>query len=410
MSNTHDPPQEQSQPLCAAPFPPRTPYGAEELAEVTDALRSQNLFSFGGTKVKALEQQFAEQYGVRYAYACTSGTAAIHLAIAALNPEPGSEIITAPVTDFGTIAGLLFQGCVPIFADWKPGAFNLDPEDIERKITAKTAAILPVHLFGNPCDMDEIIAIAQRHGLPVIEDCAQAYCTTHRGRLVGTIGDIGCFSMQQSKHLATGEGGMVITGSEDLAMRMELFRDKGWESRGKWGARAYAFLGLNYRMNELTAAVALVQLRKVEAVATARHERGGQLTRLISGLPGIHPAPVADGGYHSYWLYALRVTGRDAEAFAQALIKEGLPCGWGYTVKPIYLCTEALSAKRTFGTSGYPFNSQYYGKEIEYRPGLCPVAERELLETITISLNENWTTADIEDTARTISKVAQGRQ
>ena len=390
------------------PFQARSPYGEEEVEEVASAIRSQNLFSFGGTKVKALEQQFAQTYGMRYAYACTSGTAAIHLAIAALDPEPGSEVITAPVTDFGTIAGLLFQGCVPIFADWKPGAFNLDPEDIERKLSEKTAAIIPVHLFGNPCDMDAVMEIARRHKLPVIEDCAQAYCTTHRGRLVGTIGDIGCFSMQGSKHLATGEGGMTITGNEDYAMRLDLFRDKGWESRGKWGARAYAFLGLNYRMNELTAAVGLVQLRKVESVVETRHSLGDLLSELISGIPGIHPAPVTQGGYHSYWLYAFRVTDRDAEAFAKALIAQGLPCGWGYTVKPIYLCTEALSKKRTFGTSGYPFDSQYYGKEVEYAPGVCPVAEKELLETITIGINENWTEQDVRDAARIIDWVAKG--
>jgi perosamine synthetase len=388
-------------------FPRRMPYGAAEVSEVTEALRSQNLFCMNGTKVNALQTRFARKYGTKFAVAATSGTAAIHLAIGALNPEPGSEIVTAPVTDFGTIAGILFQGCVPVFTDWKPGTFNVDPASIEDRITDRTAAILPVHLFGNPCDMDAIMKISRKHRLPVIEDCCQAYCTTYKGKLVGTIGDIGCFSMQASKHLSAGEGGITITGSEEYAMRMELFRDKGWESRGKWGARAYAFLGLNYRMNELTGAVALAQLAKVDRVVAKRRELGGLLTGLLSGIPSIAPAPVTRGGAHSYWLYPLRVIRGDAEAFAKALIGMGLPCGWGYTVKPIYLCTEALTQKRTFGTSGYPFRSQFYDREIEYKPGLCPVAERELLETITVSLHEGWTRKDVRDAAAMIRKAAR---
>jgi len=390
-------------------FPARAPYGEDDIAEVAAAIRSQVLFGPDGTRVRALEEGFAKLYGVRSAVACTSGTAAVHTAIASLNLEPGSEIITSPVTDFGTIAGMIYQGCIPVFADWKPGAYNLDPEDVARKITDRTAAIVPVHLFGNPCDMDAIMAIAREHRLPVIEDCCQAYCTSYRGRFVGSIGSIGCFSMQESKHLPAGEGGLVITNSEDLATRMELFRDKGWQTRGKPGQRKYVFLGLNYRMNELTAAVGLVQLRKVEQVVQTRNRLGVRLTELVADLPGLNPAPVTEGGSHSYWAYPIQVTGRDAEAFARALRAEGLPCGWGYTGKPIYLCAHALSEKRTFGTSEWPFASTSYGRAIEYAPGLCPVAERELLETIIIGLDESWQDADVEAAAEIIRRVAEGQ-
>jgi len=387
-------------------FPERTPYGEDDIAEVTAAIRSQVLFGPEGTRVRALEEGFARLYGSSHAVACTSGTAAVHTAIAALDPEPGSEIITSPVTDFGTIAGMIYQGCVPIFADWKPGAYNLDPEDVARKITDRTAAIVPVHLFGNPCDMDAIMAIAQEHKLPVIEDCCQAYCTSYRGRYVGTVGDMGCFSMQESKHLPAGEGGLVITNSEGLAARMRLFRDKGWGSRGESGQRRYVLLGLNYRMNELTAAVALVQMRKVEQVVRARNRVGDRLTELIADLPGINPAPVTEGGSHSYWAYPIQVPGRDAEAFARGVSAYGLWCGWGYTGKPIYLCADALCGKRTFGTSGYPFTAPPCRTTVEYAPGLCPVAERELLETLILGPHEGWQEEDVEAAARIIRKVA----
>ncbi len=395
-------------PLREKPFPEREPYGEDDIKEVTEALQSQDLFYLSGNKIAALEKEFAEKYAAKYALACTSGTAAVHMAVAALDADPGGEVITAAVTDFGTVAGILFQGMVPIFADWKPDSFNMDPEDVERKISERTRAIIAVHLFGNPCAMEALLSIAQRYNLPLIEDCAQAYCTPYKGRWVGTFGDIGAFSMQQTKHLPAGEGGMVITNNRDYAARMSLFRDKGWENRGRWGPRMYTFLGLNYRMNELTGAVARAQLRKVEAVVRARNKLGNLLTEKVKDIDGLFPCPVTQGGEHSYWLYPFRVVGFDPQEFITALAAEGIPVSWGYTVVPIYLCTDALAKKRTFGTSHYPFDSHYYQGRIEYREGLCPVAEKELKEIGTLRINENWTPDDVEDVALAFRKVARG--
>jgi dTDP-4-amino-4,6-dideoxygalactose transaminase len=330
------------------------------------------------------------------------------MAVAALDASPGDEIVTAPVTDFGTVAGILFQGLIPVFADWKPGTFNMDPAEVERKITSRTRGIIAVHLFGNPCDMGAIMAASAKHRIPVIEDCAQAYCTPYQGKWVGSIGDIGTFSMQQSKHLPAGEGGMTVTNNADYAMRMALFRDKGWENRARWGPRAYTFLGLNYRMNELTGAVARAQLRKVERVVKTMNRLGNLLTELIRDIEGIFPCPVTPGGEHSYWLYAFRVTGFDPQEFIKALQTEGIPAAWGYTVTPIYLCTDALASKRTFGRTSYPFDSPYYQGAIEYKEGLCPVAERELKEIGTFRFYENWSEDDIRDVARAFRKVADG--
>jgi len=394
-------------PVRTRPFPKRQPFGEDDLREVREALESQDLFFTSGNKIVALEREFAEKYGTRNAVATTSGTAAVHMAVAALDASPGDEIITAPVTDFGTVAGILFQGLIPVFADWKPGTFNMDPAEVEKKIGARTRGIIAVHLFGNPCDMDAIMAAAKRQ-IPVIEDCAQAYCTPYKGKWAGSIGAIGTFSMQQTKHLPTGEGGMTITNNPDYAMRMALFRDKGWENRARWGPRAYTFLGLNYRMNELTGAVARAQLRKVEGVVRAMNRMGNLLTELIRDVDGIFACPVTPGGEHSYWLYAFRVTGFDPQEFIKALQAEGIPAAWGYTVTPIYLCTDALASKRTFGRTSYPFDSPYYQGSIEYKEGLCPVAERELREIGTFRFYENWSEDDIRDVARAFRKVAGG--
>jgi len=395
-------------PIRSTPFPRREPFGDDDIREVTEALRSQNLFYTDGTKVRAFEQEFAAKYGVTHAVASTSGTSAIHIAVAALEAEPGDEVITSPVTDFGTIAGLLFQGLVPVFADWKEGAFNTDPADIERKITSRTRAILPVHLFGNPSDLDAIGDIARRHRLTLIEDCCQAFCTPYRGRWVGTFGQIGCFSLQQSKHLPTGDGGITITNDPVIAGRLALLRDKGWGNRGAEGSRMYTLLALNYRMNELTAAVARAQLRKVEHVVRTMHRLGDLLTGQLAGVEGILPGPVTPGGEHSYWLYPYKVTGFDARAFVAALQAEGIPTHWGYTVTPIYLCADALAARRTFGKSGYPFVAPFSERTPDYHEGLCPVAERDLQQLGTLRIFENWTERDIDDIAAAFRKVAGG--
>lgn len=395
-------------PLRATPFPTRTPFGDDDIRELTEAVRSQDLFYRSGNKVTAFEREFAAKYGVKYAVASTSGTSSIHIAIAALEAEPGDEIIVSPVTDFGSIAGIIFQGLIPIFADWEPGTFNVDPADIERKITSRTRAILAVHLFGNPCKLDEIVPIAARHKIPLIEDCCQACCTSYRGKFVGTFGDVACFSFQQTKHLPAGDGGLTLTNHDGIYAKLQLLRDKGWQNREQPGARMYGMLALNYRMNELTAAVARAQLRKVEGVIAVMNRLGNLLTALIRDIEGIEPCPVTEGGEHSYWLYAYKVTGYDAPEFVKALAAEGIPTRWGYTVMPIYLCSEALAAKKTFGSSSYPFIPPFTTRQIDYRPGLCPVAEGDLTQLGILRIYENWSEADIRDIARAFKKVAAG--
>jgi len=391
-------------PVRTRPFPPRRPFGDREVELVTQAIRSQNLFGPSGTMVPELERRFAALYGVGYAVASTSGTSAIHVALGGLNPDPGDEVIAAPITDAGTIVPILYQNCIPVFADIDD-TYNMDPADVEAKITPRTRAIIVVHLFGNPCDMDAMTAVARRHGVALVEDCCQAHLTEYKGRLCGSIGDIGCFSLQQSKHMTAGDGGLTVTRDAALAERMGLFRDKGWER--KPGARGYVQLGLNYRMTELQGAVALAQLEKVADVVRRRNELGDLLTERIRQAPGIIPCPVTEGGRHTYWSYGLRVVEGEPARFAAALRAEGIPAGFGYIGKPIYLCMAALARKATFGSSSHPLDGCHGGRIPDYREGMCPRTEQILGQMLTLSIHEHMEHEDIEDMAAGINKVAE---
>jgi perosamine synthetase len=375
-------------------------FGAQELRFLHKALLSQNLFGMDGQMVNAFEKEFAQAYGVPYAVASTSGTAAIHTALGALDLNPGDEIITTPITDMGTIIPILYQQCIPIFADINE-TYNMDPLDVENKITSRTKAILAVHLFGNACNMTALSAIARKHNIPLIEDCSQAHMTPYKDKFVGTIGDIGCFSFQQSKHMTTGDGGMTITSNQAYYERMKLFVDKGYARKG-WGARAYLFLAPNYRMNELTAAVGRAQLKKVASVVQKRRELGNYLTQLISDVIGIRPAPVTAQGQSSYWLYPLYLEAGDGAAFTQELIKNKVWASYGYTGKAIYLCSEALTNKKTFGESHFPFSIGVTNKSYEYKEGLCSKAEETLKHLICISLDESWEKSNVEHAAKVI--------
>jgi len=395
------------EPVRSESFPGRTPFGKEEEELVLDALRSQNLFYKGGTHVAALQEEFAEFYGARRAVACTSGTAALHLAVGAVDPAPGDEIITTPITDLGTIIPILYQNAVPVFADVNAATGNMDPASTEAKITERTKAIILVHLFGNPAPVDEFVEIAKRHGVMLIEDCSQAHATKYKGRYVGTFGDIGTYSFQQSKHMTTGDGGCVITNSEEIGQRMQLFADKNYNRGDRtMDPRMYFGLAPNYRMNELTGAVGRAQLRKVRGVVEKRIALGARLNEKLAKVEGVMPATVTPEAEFSGWAYPLHV--RDASKlaeFKEALGAEGLWAGVGYIGKPIFLCADSLKDRKTYGDSGFPFTAPG-AADPGYSEGACPGAEEFMEHVLTFAYNENWTEADIDDVARAIAKVA----
>jgi perosamine synthetase len=330
--------------------------GEEEIALVADAIRSGTLTSTKGKYVKRLEDDFAALYGVKHCHAAASGSAALHCAIAAINPEPGDEIITTSITDMGALTPMIYQGAIPVFADVDPKTYNVTAETIADRISDRTKAIMVTHLFGNPCDMDPIMELARKHGIKVIEDCAQAFLTEYKGRKVGTIGDIGCFSMQQGKHITTGEGGLVISNDDELARRVYLFVNKAW-GYGDPKPDHY-FAALNYRLTELQGAVAVAQLAKLEGVVESRVSRADELTRQLIGLPGIETPEILPGCTHTYWKYCVNVDPAVIKGGTVALgafIRErGIACAPRYIQKPAYCC-QVFSEQVTFGDSRWPF-------------------------------------------------------
>lgn len=396
------------QPIRAKPFPSRGKgFGEEEMAQLREVVESGHLFRVGGRKTQQLEERFAAMLGMKHARAVTSGTAALHTAIGALNPDPGDEIITTPLTDMGTIIGIIYQNAIPIFADVEPGGHLLDPEAVRRQITPRTKAIIVVHLWGMAARMDEFLALGREHGIPIIEDCAQAYFTEYRGKLVGTMGQLGCFSLQQSKHITCGDGGLVVTNDDGLADRARLFADKGWDRSG--ADRGHLFLGMNYRITELQSAVALAQTAKLEGIIARRRELGDALTEKISGIPGLHPPAQTSASGNTYWYYPLRITeefGMSRERFNDALNAEGVPAWVWLAGKPIYMF-DALRHQRTFGNSHHPFDSPCASRRVTYEAGLCPNAEQTQRELVTLTLHEFYTAQDVADTAAAIHKIAE---
>ncbi|HEY6738348.1 MAG TPA: DegT/DnrJ/EryC1/StrS family aminotransferase [Actinopolymorphaceae bacterium] len=399
------------EPIRTTPFPSvsgpegRT-LGEEEVAALERVIRSGRLNSTVGGETRAFEAEFADYYGVAHAVASSSGTSALHLAVAAVDPEPGDEIITTGLSDAGTVLPILAQNAVPVFADVDPATGNLDVESVRARITARTRAIIVVHLFGQPAPVAELRALADQHGIVLIEDCAQAYLTrcAPDGALAGTVGHLGCFSLQQSKHITAGDGGLTISNDAALARRARLFADKAWPR--DTDERTHLFLGLNYRMTELQAAVAREQLKKLAGVVDGRRKAADPLTTALDGLPGLSAGP-SEGT--TYWLFPVfvdpAVAGGDAHAYGRALAAEGIPANGGYIQRPLYR-TPVLAERRTYGRSGYPLVSPPATDVPSYAEGTCPHTEALIRERLLVlQWNEHYTSDDVADFVAAFRKV-----
>ena len=380
--------------------------GDEEIAALTAVIKSGHLWTNRGTTGKALEEGFAQMMGVKHAYAVTSGTAALHTAIAAIDPNPGDEIITTSITDMGALTPILYQGAIPVFADVDPRTYNVTAKTIERRLSPRTKAIMVTHLFGNPCDMDEIMALADAHKIPVIEDCAQSYLARANGRLVGTIGAIGCFSLQQGKHITTGEGGIVVSNDPALARRAFLFINKAW-GYGDANPDHY-FLALNYRISEMQGAVAVAQLPKLAGVVKARVALADAMTARLKGIDGIETPYVNPKNYHTYWKYCLRVDGDriadGAVGLARVLKDKGVASGPRYIQKPSFMC-EVFQKQRTFGDSRWPFTLAR-PEAVNYDRALFPGTYEALEKVLVLPWNERYTEAHLDFLATSIRDAA----
>jgi perosamine synthetase len=280
--------------------------------------------SANGT-VPTLEKKIAYLMGVKFCVATGSGTQALHTCVEALGIGPGDEVITSPYTDPGTVASILAARALPILADLDRESFQLDPADVERRITENTKAIMPVHMMGQPCDMDSIMAIAKKHNLKVIEDACESHLSEYRGRKLGTIGDLGCFSFQSSKTIACGEGGAVVGNDEELMDKCYTIHNHGTSRRGHTEVA-----GPKYRMNEFEAAVLLGQWPGIMERFKRRNENAAHLTSRLKDVPGILPQKLYDGTESGSWyLYAMsyrkeHFNDADRSKFLKAVAAEGV--------------------------------------------------------------------------------------
>jgi dTDP-4-amino-4,6-dideoxygalactose transaminase len=367
----------------------------EEMKCLAEVIASGTLTSTKGKFTKTFEEEFAKKIGVKFAYANSSGTAAIHAALAALDPEPGDEIVTSPITDMGALTPILYQAAIPVFAEVDPATWNVTAKTIEPMLSSRTKAIIVTHLFGNPCEMDAINELAASKGIPVIEDCAQAFLAKSQGKTIGTWGTISCFSLQQGKHITTGEGGIVATDNPQLARKLFLFINKAW-GYGDPNPDHY-FLAMNYRMSELQGAVALSQLPKLEDVARRRIAAADKLTKKLAGLKGIQTPYVRPGDVHTYWKYCLRVDNKIIPGGSVALGKElkarqisSVP---RYIQKPAFMC-KIFQDQKTFGNSRFPFTLAR-PDVLRYEEARFPLTMQSLKEILVLPWNENYVDAHV---------------
>jgi dTDP-4-amino-4,6-dideoxygalactose transaminase len=379
-------------------------------AEAVD-YNPQHFMFIGGRKVRALEAAFARRFGVRYAITVNSATSGLMTALGACRLGPGDEVITTCLSFNATSASILAFNSIPVFVDVHPETFCMDPEDIRRKITPRTKAILVVHLLGRAADMDAITKIAAEHELRIIEDCAQSPGTVYKGRSVGAIAPIGVFSLQDTKNIVSGEGGVIVTDDEDLARRCRLIRNHGESIPGSDATpeELCNLVGFNFRMTELTAAVALAQLKKLGRNNRQRNANARYLAQRLAKLPHLRiPEGFASDGNVCHvlaMLYDAASAGVGRDAVLAALRAEGIPVGNGY---PRLMPENPIFTKKiAFGTGGWPWSCFPHAQAIRYRREDYPVAASLIYESFIwfYHVNAPNTPRDMEDAAAAFEKV-----
>lgn len=320
------------------------PYGRQSINEadidaVAEVLRSDYVTT--GPKIAEFERKVADYVGAKYAVAIANGTAALHAACFAAGIKEGDEVITTPITFAASANCVLYCGAKPVFADIKADTYNIDPEDIRRKITPRTKAIIPVHYTGQPCDMDEIQGIAEEYNLTVIEDAAHALGADYKGRRVGSISDMTTFSFHPVKHITTGEGGMIMTDSEEMYKRLALFRSHGItrdgsmmsENEGDWYYQQIE-LGYNYRITDIQCALGISQMDRLDEFIKKRRVLAERYDNAFAGVRNIVIPFQAEGCHNSYHLYAVQVLGKSRKDVFDRLREAGVGVNVHYI--PVY--------------------------------------------------------------------------
>ena len=372
--------------------------GKEEIAAATRVIKTGPLSGFlgtasprflGGTYVKLLESDYAKQFKVKHAIAFNSATTALHASIVALGIGPGDEVIVPPYTMSATVTAVIQNGATPIFADIDEKTFCIDSGSVESRITPRTKAIMVVNLFGQGADFAKLLPLAKERGIAIIEDNAQSPGATWRDAYLGTVGDIGIFSLNVHKAIQTGEGGILVTNNDTYALRAQLCRNHGEavvDDMPEYNAGPV--FGSNYRMAEVIAAMARVQLKRLGFLTKKRIQLAQRLHKGLQGIAGLTPAYVHPDNTHVYYRFAMRVDekvlGISRDMLADAMAAEGFPLSKGY-VKPIYLM-KLFQERKAFNNTHFPFEKNtYYDGNPDYSKGICPVVERMYEKEFTLT-------------------------
>ena len=365
----------------------------DEINEVLSTLRSG--WNGTGPKVALFEEEFRKFKGTKYALAVNSGTAGLHLSCLSAGVGPGDEVITTAMTFCATVNAIIHSGATPVLADCNRNTMNIDPSDVEKKITSKTKAILPVHFAGRSCEMDTLMDIAKKYNLIVIEDCAHAIETEYQGKKAGTFGQLGCFSFYVTKNVITGEGGMVITDIDDLGNRIKVLALHGM-SKDAWrrfrdeGYKHYQVVecGFKYNMMDLQAAIGIHQLKRIEKNWKRRQEVWKRYSEAFIDLPISLPVDPEPGNRHAYHLYTILIdegkTGISRDSFLDAMTEENIGVGVHYLSIPEH---------------------PYYQKTYGWKPEDYPNAMQIGRQTVSLPLSAKLTDDDVEDVIKAVRKV-----
>jgi dTDP-4-amino-4,6-dideoxygalactose transaminase len=372
--------------------------GQEEIDEVADTLRSGWLA--GGPKVRRFEEQFRELTGAAHAVSLASATAGLHLALLAAGIGPGDEVITTPLTFAATVNVILHAGAKPVLADICDDDYNIDPNEVERRLTPQTKAIMPVHYAGQPCRMEELLAIARGRGLRVIEDAAHAVGASYRGRPIGALGDAAVFSFYPTKNITTGQGGMLTSDDGELADRVRLLSLHGlsktaWDRYSEQGSWAYQVLapGFNYVMTDIQAAIGIRQFDRLAAFQAHRHRLAAEYDRLLGDLPEIIRPQVRDGVVVSRHLYPVRLDADRVRISREEFISELRTRGIGASVHyiPIHF---------------HP----YFREALGLCPGDFPVVERVFAGLVSLPIHPRMAESDVARVSDAVHAIVEANR
>ncbi len=418
------------QPVRKKLFPAYKVIGDEEKKAVIKTLDSGILSKYlgcwhkdfyGGPEIRFLEKEWAKYFKVKHAIAVNSCTSGLIAAVGAAGISPGDEVIVSPYSMVISATAPLWYGGIPVFADIEEEYFCLEPRSVEKKITKKTKAIIVVDIFGQPYNADAINAIAKKHNLAVIEDCAQAPGVKYKGKYAGTLGDIGIYSLNYHKHIHTGEGGIIVTNNDDLANRARLISNHAEAVVEEKGVKNLVnMIGQNFRLTELQAAIAREQLKKLKRLLKERIANCKYIADKLSKISGIRAPKIRAGAEHAYYLQPFlfdeKIVGLSRNKFINAVAAElpvaelresegkRIECGY---VKPIYLMP-IFQKRIAFGKDGYPFN---LSNSLNYNKGICPVAERMHEKELFHHdyMRPPATKDDLDDVTRAFEKVYEYR-